>query len=146
MKRLALIAAVVLAGCSSTPALAPGQTPPPPDSVSSDCATALADLTDALFELDSRLNVGLSFAAYSEKLADARVAYDKVKFENLDGDCIRGAGQPAEKAMNEYIKAYTTWNDCIKKIGCDTDSVTPELQGHWTTSTTTLAEVKKRLP
>lgn len=144
MKRLVAIAVLVLAGCG--PATDANGSPIPPDSVSSDCATALADLTDALFELDSRLNVGLSFAAYSEKLADARVAYDKVKFGNLDTDCILGVGQPAEKAMNEYIKAYTTWNDCIKKTGCDTDSVTPQLQSHWSISTRTLAEVKKRLP
>lgn len=147
MKRLVLLAAVILVtGCSSTPPLAPGETPQPPSSVSADCAAALVGLTDALFELDSRLNVGLAFAAYSEKLADTRVAYDKIKFSNLDADCLRGAAQPAESAMNEYIKAYTIWNDCISKTGCSNESIKPQLQAHWSTATSTLAEVKKRLP
>lgn len=146
MKRLLIVAiAVIVAACGGS-STAPGTTPAPPDRVSDDCADALVDLTDALTEIDSRLNVGLTYANYSERLADARVAYDKVKFSDLDGDCIRGAGKPSEAAMNEYIKAYTTWKACIDKSGCDTASIKTELQGHWTTATGLLAQVKGRLP
>lgn len=99
-----------------------------------------------LFELDSRLNVGMNFQAYSEKVADARVAYDRLKFSEMDADCIIGAAQPSEKAMNAYIRAYTTWNDCIGETDCDNDSIKPELQAEWSTATALLAEVKARLP
>lgn len=146
MKELFVVSLLLLAACSSAPSLAPGQTPGPPGSVSQACADALEDLTDALFELDSRLNVGMVFAAYSEKVADARVAYDRLKPAELDADCLRGVGSPAEDVMNEYIKAYSTWNDCITKTGCTNDSIMSELQAHWAKATSTLAEIKKRLP
>lgn len=143
--KMLVAGALVLAGCGST-GLAPGETRRPPDSVSQECADKLAGLTDALFELNSRLSVGIAFAAYGEKVANARVAYDKIKFNDLDPDCILGVGQPAEAAMNEYVNAYTTWNDCIQKTGCNTDSIQPQLQASWLTATATLAAVKGRLP
>lgn len=146
MKALVLgVLTLTLTACGGAE-LPPGVTPAPPDTVSGDCAAALEDLTDALFELDSRLSVGMTFAAYSDKVADTRVAYDKIKFTNLDRDCILGAGKPAEDAMNEYIKAYTAWNDCFNQSTCNNESIKPTLQGHWATATATLKAIKNRLP
>ena len=141
---LALIAVLAVAcGGNSLP---PGVTLGPPDTVSDDCATALGGLTEALFELDSRLSVGLTYADYSQKVGDARVEYDQVKISDLDADCIRGVGKPAEDAMNEYLSAYTIWNDCNGNTSCKSDSIKPQLQDHWAVATLLLAQVKGRLP
>ncbi len=151
--RRLMVIAVFVAGCGggaqasgSASGAASSTTPAPPGEVSTKCATALADFTDALTEIDSRLNVGLTYPNYGERLADARVAYDKIKFKDLDGDCINGAGKPLEDAMNEYINAYASWKVCIDKSGCDTDSIAPQLQVHWTKATGLIAGVKKLLP
>lgn len=154
MKRL-LVIALLVAGCGSTGqppgAQAPGSqatdaTPAPPDEVSTQCAEALAGLTDALTEMDSRLNVGLSYANYGERLADARVAYDKTKFKDLDTDCLDSAGKPLGFALNEYVNAFASWKVCMDKTGCETATVLPQLQVHWTKATGLLAAAKERLP
>ncbi len=118
----------------------------PADHVSSSCASALANLTDALFALDSRLDLGLTYADYGDKVADAKVAYDRVRFGELDTACVVSAGKPAEDALNEYLSAYSTWKDCIEASGCQTDSIKTELQNHWSTASGLLAAIRKRLP
>jgi hypothetical protein len=138
---------IITAACSGGSAtLAPGQTPAPPTGVSQECADATKGLTDALSELDSRLSVGMSFAAYGDKVGAARVAYDKIHFDKLDATCISGVGQPAEDAFNDYVRAYNKWNDCISSTGCSTDSIKGDLQAEWSKATALLDALKKRLP
>lgn len=91
----------------------------------------MVEFVETLQDLDSRLDVGLTFAAYSERVGDTRVAYDRVDIEDLDGGCLEHVGVPAEDAMNAYIRANNTWNDCISDIDCDNDSITPDLQSEW---------------
>ncbi len=148
MKRLLLVVVLlVAAGCgSTTPAIDASGKLIAPETVSSSCAEDLGGLTDALFEMDSRLSVGLTYPAYGEKLADARVAYDKVKFSDLELDCIAGAGQPAEDAFNEYVLAHNTWKKCVDDTACANDSISTELQAHWSKATAILDAVKGRLP
>lgn len=142
---LALIT-VLTVGCGGGAPADANATPKPPDAVSSECAAALAGLTDALIEIDSRLNVGLTYANYSDRVATARVAYDKIKPTTLEADCLTGVASPEEDILNEYIDAYNVWNECIAKTGCTNDSIMTELQGHWTKATGLLTAVKKRLP
>jgi hypothetical protein len=106
----------------------------------------MAPLTDTLTDLDSRLNVGLNFTAYSEKVADARVAYDRIPMSDLDSTCIRLIAQPEEDAFNAYVRAYNTWNDCIGDIDCSNDTIESELQAEWSNATDLLTTVRSRLP
>ncbi len=114
--------------------------------VSSECAAMMAPLTDVLTDLDSRLNVGLNFSAYSEKVADARVAYDRLPITDLDARCVTLVAQLEEDAFNAYVRAYNTWNDCIGDIDCSNDSIESELQTEWSRATDLLTTVRSRLP
>jgi hypothetical protein len=109
------------------------------------CDTQLRDLVDSLGDLNSRLAVGLSFQDYSEHLGDVRVAYDKVDFSSLPATCLRRVGVPAENALNNYITAYNTWNNCIDDEYCDVDTIDFDLQTEWTPATTRVERASSRL-
>jgi hypothetical protein len=85
--------------------------------------------------LDSRLDVGLSYDEYGDKVADLKVAYDNVDFDaaGTDGSfaCLSSVGVPLENALNQYMAAYRTWDACFDDFDCDTDSITPKLQAKW---------------
>ena len=57
------------------------------------------------------------------------VAYQEIPFKEMGTRCTID-GHSSQNAMNSYIKAQSTWNDCIGKFRCDTDSIDPELQKH----------------
>ena len=99
--------------------------------LAAECEGHLGDLLDEARELDARLNVGMDFQEYSDRVGDVSVAYQEIPFKEMGTRCTIDAGIPLENAMNSYIKAQSTWNDCIGKFRCDTDSIDPELQKHW---------------
>ncbi len=115
------------------------------------CSAAFSGLQDAVGELDSRLSVGMNFEAYGTAVADVRVAYDKTDFDNIDlaaADrltCLGGVGMPLEKALNQYVAAYTRWNDCIQDIYCDTDSIDGALQARWGKATRAAEKARANL-
>jgi hypothetical protein len=116
-----------------------------PDVVPISCPDEVIDLVETLEDLDSRLSVGLNFAAYSERVGDAQVAYDRIDVQDLDSGCIEHVGAPAEDAMNAYIRAYNIWNDCIGDIECENDSITPDLQAEWADATGLIQEARDGL-
>jgi hypothetical protein len=109
------------------------------------CKSQVGGFLQSLQELDSRLAVGLPYAEYSSQVGDVRVAYDRLPFRQLDPECLSQVGLPAEDAMNSYVKADSTWNDCIVRFGCDTDSIDPELQARWTTASSKINEAQSGL-
>jgi hypothetical protein len=109
------------------------------------CEDDAGKLVDALSELNSRLNIGLSYDEYGDKVADVRVAYDDVGFSDADPedlDCISEVGIPAEKALNTYASAYRTWNKCFESFSCDNDDITPVLQRRWSRATIQVDQAK----
>ena len=109
------------------------------------CQRHAGDLVDALGDLNSRLNIGLSYNEYGDRVADVRVAYDDVGFadaEAVDLDCISGVGLPAEKALNTYASAYRTWNKCFESSSCANDDITPLLQKRWAKATIQVEQAK----
>ena len=69
------------------------------------CDAAMGDFLVELKELNSRLDVGLSYDEYTEKVADVKVAYDDADFTNMgEIKCLRIAAA-GEKALNQYLKA-----------------------------------------
>jgi hypothetical protein len=159
MKRLVSLAIIgVLIGACSTSGVVPGAgatsgsadgpittATPALDSVSEDCVEEAGDFFDALMDLDSRLDVGLNFADYSERVGDAKVAYDRIDVDELDPRCIVIAAK-AEDAYNHYAEAYNTWNGCIGDADCDNDSIRPALQAEWADASDLLDEVEEALP
>jgi hypothetical protein len=147
LRILGLVALVALAACQGaagpTPITiyvtpTPIETEAPVDiapAVTGDCRSVIGPFVDALFELDSRLNVGMSFSEYSDKVAAARVTYDRIHIDQLDAACLESVGAPAEAAFNNYIYAYRIWNACMDKLACTLGSIRPKLQAYWAKAT-----------
>lgn len=148
------IAAVVLSNAgkgSNSPAQEAGSfvvatLTPAPETVSSDCAKQVGPLVAALESLDSRLSIGMNFSDYSQRVGDAKVAYDQIDVSALDATCVSLVGVKAENALNEYITAYNTWNGCVSDINCTNDSITSTLQSHWANATVEIAAIKESMP
>lgn len=116
------------------------------DTVSDDCAEAVGDFMDGLKAMDSRLDIGLSYAEYGDQLGAVKTAYDDIKWNDLDSDCTKGVGVDAEDAMNHYLKAYGFWRDCIESTSCKTDSIKGNLQAEWSAASTLIDKIRGRLP
>jgi hypothetical protein len=99
-----------------------------------ECEDQLGGFLTELEDLNSRLSVGLAYAAYSRHVGDIQVAYDQVQFKELDFGCLTNVGVTAEKALRSYAQADDTWNNCLTDFGCDTDSIDPELQDRWSSA------------
>src|SRR5439155_13581097 len=74
-------------------------------------------------------------------VGDVRSAYDHVPPHSLSGACL-SAAVSGEDAMNAYITAYTTWNNCVSDSFCSTDSIDPELQSSWSRATAKIGKAK----
>jgi zinc-ribbon domain len=123
----------------------PGATIAPPTSapgVSDDCIRELGPFVSALEDLDSRLSVGLNFNDYSTRVGDTRVAYDRINLAKVDTLCLTVVGSPAEDALNAYVEAYNTWNDCIGTPGCTNDSIKSQLQAQWSKATSLIDRIR----
>lgn len=107
------------------------------------CQAAVEPLLDELQELESRLGVGMNFDKYSTRVSDLKVVYDDAALGDLkDLDCLQEVALPAEKAVQQYLRAYRVWQRCFEAIDCETDSVTPRVQKRWSKAAvyTTLAK------
>jgi hypothetical protein len=144
MRGLALAAVVLVALVALVAAC--GSSTDPGGKVSSACAEDVGEFLDGLKSLDSRLDIGLTYAEYGNQLGDAKTAYDDIDWQDLDQDCIQGVGVDGEAALNHYLKAYTFWKDCIEDSGCQTDSIQDDLQAEWAAATTLIAKIRTRLP
>lgn len=100
------------------------------------CATSTEGLMTSLEEIDSRLNIGLNFDEYGDRVGDAQVAYDRL-FAGDDVDlnmsCLRRVAIPLEGALNDYIDVLNVWNDCIADLGCNFNEGEPnrKAQAGW---------------
>jgi hypothetical protein len=111
----------------------------------SSCRSEIGPLLSSLQRLNSRLDVGLNFEAYSQAVGDASVKYNQIAFRRLHLDCTSGPGVAAESAFNAYVRAYNTWNDCIGELYCSTDSIEPQLQANWSTATRQISRARRAL-
>jgi Protein of unknown function (DUF2510) len=109
------------------------------------CRSQVGNFLASLQDLDSRLSVGVPYAEYSHRVGNTRVAYDQIPFKQLAVDCLGNVGVPAEHAMNSYLKADTIWNDCISSLGCDVDSIDPQLQQRWTAASNNIQQAQSGL-
>jgi hypothetical protein len=95
-----------------------------------ECDSSMGDFRSEIKELDGRLDVGLTYDEYGTQVGDVSAAYSQSDFgDNLD--CLSRVGFPLESALNQYRKAFQIWDECFQDIDCDPDSVTSELQSHW---------------
>lgn len=95
------------------------------------CLDQLNPLFISLQKVDARLDVGLNQSELSDMVGDASIAYSRIDIDGLGtGTCLQ-VGVRLENAFNAYAGTVSRWNDCIYDYGCDTDALTPSLQGKW---------------
>jgi hypothetical protein len=106
----------------------------------------MGGLIDSLSELDSRLTVGLNYDEYTNAVADVRVEYDQVPFDDAnDPACLASVGVPAERAFNQHAKATRVWSSCFDDFNCSNDAIKPKLQRYWDKASTAVEEAKSGL-
>jgi hypothetical protein len=111
------------------------QTEEPPV-VSHDCQSLLGDFLDALTELDSLVTSGLAFEAYSQRVGDIRVTYERIETSSVGSDCLTSVQLPAERALNRYVEAYNIWNNCVGNgPSCTEADVMTKLEAKWAEAT-----------
>ncbi len=78
------------------------------------CGNAFQPLLTALRELDSRLDIGLNYSEYNERVGDVKVVYDQAVGQGEGGgfDCVSSVGLPLENALQQYARASQSWSKC----------------------------------
>jgi hypothetical protein len=117
------------------------------DATYEECEAAVGDLLDSLRELDSRLDVGMNYEEYNNRLGDVSVAYDRSvdNLQSLQSEQCLDVGTEAEDAFNAYIKASNIWDKCFDDIDCSTESIEAKLQNQWAKATLMLEAASARL-
>jgi hypothetical protein len=136
-QRLTVVALLLLISCNAPSGT--GSRPSPTESVNPvteaeiqeqlQCRDELEGFLEVLQELNSRLGVGVQFDTYLDLVGDVRVEYDQLP--DLEQECLFEVGFPAETALRRYIAAANIWNECIGNLGCEFDSIEPDLQEKW---------------
>jgi hypothetical protein len=116
-----------------TPTPEPTPEPTPDLTAYTTCQDLVGPLLEALGELDSRLDIGLNYSEYGDKVADANVQYDRIDIDQLreNLDCLSGVAVPLEDALNFYSAAYRVWDNCFDRPSCTNEQITPNLQRKW---------------
>lgn len=122
------------------------------------CRKQIGGFLDALRALDSKLDVGITFADYGNEVGNVKVEYDRMDSgSRLASDCLKAAAS-GEKAMTAYVRAHTEWNDCLNAEGswswdtdefgfsnCTTDDVEASLQLDWLAATSAVTKANRLL-
>jgi hypothetical protein len=58
---------------------------------------------------------------------------------------LQQVGLPAERALNLYVQAGNTWNNCIGNLDCSLDDIEPQLQRRWAAASRKLADAEQGL-
>lgn len=113
------------------------------DNASSECIEATRGLYDALFDLDSRLDVGLLLADYRTKVGDAQVAYNRINSEELQQSCRLLVREPLQRALNEYIAAQNRWSQCVTNFRCSMSKIRDNLQTRWAAASAIVRDLSR---
>lgn len=109
------------------------------------CVRELDPLLNALSEVDARLDVGLSYDEYSDKVGDASVAYSRIAFRELEPDCVSRVGVALENALNKYSAVASDWNDCIYDVYCSDSDLDDRLQPRWAAASRLISRADEQL-
>jgi hypothetical protein len=110
------------------------------------CQSQTGGLISAEEDLEGRLSgAGLTEADYLSHVGDVSAAYQQTPTKQMQLDCLTDVGVPAESAMNAYVSAANTWNNCISDFSCSQDSIDPQLQAQWSKASSQLNDAKSGL-
>lgn len=149
--RVLILAAVVLilgvvgAGIAAATLIGPSAEEEAEAALKSDqqsCREAAGDYFDALDDLDSRLDVGLTQSVYSSLVGDIAVERNSVdEAAANDLDFCASALEAADAVAFAYSFDAQAWNNCIFKDGCDPDTDL-DLSSGWTLNSDALAAMR----
>jgi hypothetical protein len=121
-------------------------TPPKPQTraavAATPCPSQVNAFVKSLDTLRRQLAVGLSYEQYAAKIKQLRSDYDGIPIDRLTIGCLRSAGTPSEKALNEYIDATNAWGECLADASCTTAAIEPVLQHKWRLASGFLSEAR----
>jgi hypothetical protein len=110
------------------------------------CQSQTGALVSAEADLEGRLSgAGLTESDYLTRVGNISAAYGQVPVKQESASCVTKVGVPAEAAMNAYVSAANTWNDCMTDFNCSQDSIDPQLQAQWTKASIQLQRAKSGL-
>jgi hypothetical protein len=110
------------------------------------CQQQVGALLSAEEDLDGRLSgSGMTEDDYISRVGDVSAAYREIPIKDLQAGCLTSVGIPTESAMNAYIDASNTWNDCVTDFSCNVDSIKPDLQSKWAKATVFVNQAKQGL-
>lgn len=105
------------------------------------CATDTQALRNALQDLNSRIEVGLSYSDYGTKIGDASSAFtgalNGFKTENKAGtiarNCLADVLTPLAAEVDLHAATAKIWEDCINDYSCDINKGTSadKMQSNW---------------
>lgn len=109
------------------------------------CQAQVGGFLSAMEGLRKRLVAGLSYSQYISQLRAIRRAYDTIPAARVGLGCLRAAGTPGERGLNEYIAASNTWTDCVEVPGCASASIETQLQDQWRVASRYLSKAQDGL-
>ena len=87
-----------------------------------ECVDATEDYLEAVSDVDSVVEVGVSFTDYSDLVLDA--AKESKKVGEVTDDCQSDVVDELDEALSSYAEASSDWNDCIyDDFDCDVDDL-----------------------
>ena len=86
------------------------------------CPPQYRALVNALTVIDGRLSLGLNHTNYESYLVKAQIAYNQTPFKSAPITCVALIGVPAERALNDYIKANNSWSACLSRVALSAQS------------------------
>jgi hypothetical protein len=150
MKALAtaLVAILAVSGCGSSADIAGssaggGKSSPSTseEMTRADCLTMIGPFADAMQEIDSRLDVGLSEQDFVQKVGTAKVRHDRIDAKALSGACL-DAGVSYETALNHYIEAASKWSNCVSSYSCTFKKINGYMQSQWLAASSKIEKAK----
>lgn len=114
-----------------------------------ECTEDVAQLASALDELNSRIQVGLSYSDYTTEVGDVMVAYNRTDIDKISADrwCLGEVAVPLENAFQHFDKAMEVWKKCVGDWDCSIKdkAVDAKMQKHWQRAGTYLEEADAAL-
>jgi hypothetical protein len=110
------------------------------------CQSQTAGLLSAEEDLAGRLSgAGLTEADYLTRVGNIAAAYGQTPFKQIQLSCLENVATPAENARNAYVRAASTWNNCVTDFNCTESSIDGQLQLQWVQASAQLNRAKSGL-
>ncbi len=109
------------------------------------CGEGLTRFVRSLDGLRDQLAAGLTYDQYLENVKRLQRAYGEIQVGEEPPSCVVGAGVPAEKALNQHVRAANAWGDCLAE-SCDLSSVEPEIKRRWARASVLITDAQEGLP